>query len=552
MACYQILSIFTIILFLTSNFINQSFAIESISSTKFLNSISNQTLQDITQQNTTNSSISLEQKFKPEDHNDHARDRVFAISTDEPLANILRNDEISKKHLRKAVQLFRNFTTLMDNRIKNDHPLACNLEDDHEWLKTSTKTMSARQIGKVNERCNTRVNARIAVHNKELSSSVLTDSRNIIINARHSLFTSLSSIKRMEDFKNRSDLFWHNGTFEMKDWQLERSNQRCELNRLSMYHVNESFYYYPEMTNNPVDALMADYQRQGILEFVKEDFSKSLKLVHPWYNITKQGINEDGFTQGLNVSGTTIIGRWAGRASLASVGIMSFDTNPAIKHAFDANMKHIEIASDSVTYSNIAILALPMLMTLIPITFITEFSTFGIFTYVIFTDICSIIPFLIKGIELILASTTQRDEIFAYRAGDMKMGQTEIWVASCKGKDDFKKIGILFVISSIGIMIIGLLTEFYAHRYSQRKRKRLIENLIAQGFFDHDDYDENDSENSLKCNFTSNMFPILTRSVEDTYEEEQNEEFIQADLDMKLRGYYENRYWWEPYNDENM
>ena len=393
--------------------------------------------------------------------------RIFILAQNEPLARIIRNNNTIHPILSKSVDLFRRLNNIMDNRRKTQHPLACNLFRDRSWVNTSRQTISSRQIGIVtDEKCDIRLDGEQLIEDNEVEDDFIQTTKDIIINTRHALFNAISSIPQLEELSNRPDLLWNNGFYEMKDWILERDGQTCSLNRLSMLHKNGSFYFFPEITNNPVDKIVPDKERQGVIEFVKEDFSGSLKMIHPIYNTTIPG---GGIGINLVVQGSTIISRWGGRAALASVGNMNFDQNPTLIQAFRRNEKTIDIASDSITGSNIAILALPMVMTLLPVAFITELPSLAMLTYVIFTDIFSVIPFLIKGMELI--ETSSNNDIFAsYRSGTMKMGQTEIWIGSCQGENNFQKIGITFVVISLVTIMMALGCEILATRYVRRRR----------------------------------------------------------------------------------
>lgn len=89
---------------------------------------------------------------------------------------------------------------------------------------------------------------------------------------------------------------------------------------------------------------------------------------------------------------------------------------------------------DSLTASNIAISALHMVLSVLLVAFITDDNTLGIFFYILFTDIVSTVPFLLKGIELLIMACHTRAMVTALFTGDDNLGQLEISVSACGGR----------------------------------------------------------------------------------------------------------------------
>lgn len=95
--------------------------------------------------------------------------------------------------------------------------------------------------------------------------------------------------------------------------------------------------------------------------------------------------------------------------------------------AFREDNVAMALAFDVVTASIIAIMALPMIMKLIQVTFLEERNPVRVFIYVLLTDLSSRVSFLIKEIEPIHSDQQQRPvEIGQYGREDV-LGLMELW-----------------------------------------------------------------------------------------------------------------------------
>ncbi|CDF39292.1 unnamed protein product [Chondrus crispus] len=278
-----------------------------------------------------------------------------------------------------------------------------------------------------------------------------------IVDAKDALFQAQRNIPQLPD---RSDdaKNWTRGAVPLRDWDLRRSGQTCTSDNLFAYRKMGTWFLRAGVTNNPVDAFMPDYERQFVDEYIPRDWSDALRLPHVRYG------------GGPVENATTIIARFGGIPGLASVSVMVFDENPALTEALRLNAIAVDQAKDAVTLSNIAILALPIVMTLFPVAFLADLNTFAMLCYIVFTDIFSALPFMIKGFELLDSAATNRGEAVAYHAGNETLGQMEVWAAECHGEDSFRVMGIVFVIVAAVAMVGGVLLEVVAAGVMRRRR----------------------------------------------------------------------------------
>ncbi len=132
-----------------------------------------------------------------------------------------------------------------------------------------------------------------------------------------------------------------------------------------------------------------------------------------------------------------------------------------------------EIDND-LSASNLAILCLPIVMSVPPISLLTEVSDTATVWYVFATDIFAILPLLIKGIELIKAYSDARVRIYSTLSMTGKQyGLFERWYIGCAPKK-FKTdaIGKLIVLVSVWFMVASVYSEFIFWQRAKHMRKR--------------------------------------------------------------------------------
>ena len=418
----------------------------------------------------TNEDKNLTQKYDFREDNPYAVGRIFSLSTTSPTLNQIKKRSELQPPIKELGKVFRTFNNVFEDRIENGTNNACNLNRDDLWNVISRQIAFTRQIAIFDDSCSNQLEANSAVATKELPEQFVAQVKQKAIDGRRALFRAISQISQIPD-NSRKELFWSKGPFEMANWDLRRGTLTCSLDRVSAYIVNSTIYLIAEITNNPVQEIVADPERQLITEFVSTELNESLKMITP--KAIFEEIGNGNVTPGKNETSTTLFERHSNFVALASVGNMGFSDNPSLKYAVRETAVQIDLAEDAITVSNIAILALPMVMSFIPVAFIAELSTCATLWYVVFTDIFSAIPFVVKGVELIIAANPNTEVITVYRSGNSTAGQLEIWIGSCTGTDYLRAIGISFVTLGLFSIIFASLLELYANIYMKRKRIKL-------------------------------------------------------------------------------
>lgn len=127
---------------------------------------------------------------------------------------------------------------------------------------------------------------------------------------------------------------------------------------------------------------------------------------------------------------------------------------------------------EDLTASNIAILALLLVLCFIPISPMADVSQTAALIYALFTDLFSAVPLIVKGAELLIKFNqnprTTHSETWVFGSNDARL--TEIWSTQCKITVN-RGTGVLIIVSALWAITVGLVTEYLAWRWvSSRKR----------------------------------------------------------------------------------
>lgn len=417
------------------------------------------------------------------------RGRISSVDTTSPVARYFQRNQDASNAIGHVFDYIEALWKVVEARRQKNDARACNLYKtiSRDWPFRMISRLQVFQLGRVDQSCFSKVNMRTAISNGELLPTTSDD-----------LPTLFSESKRLtnEAFHNARlvpDGNWSlNGRpYNMTFLTFVRSGQTCSVDNIFAYHVNGVWYLRAGVTNAPITESKPDYQRQFMQEFIPRNGTSSLQMVFP--NI-KTGQLEQA---------TTIVERWGSTGY--AIEVESFDDpRSPLALVYQQNLVAVDLASDAITISNVAILALPMVMNLIPLAFLADVHAFGMFIYIIVTDVFSTIPIFIKGVELIRSSQPTQNEAFAFFAGDADLGCMQSWVVQCKGEGKFRNVGIVFIVVSLSATVMGVALELWAKRYMYWKRAAAKDGREISGPFgkvaldyDIDDMSFVDSEHML-------------------------------------------------------
>lgn len=381
--------------------------------------------------------------------------RMYSVATKSPITMQLRQNNTLNTPVAALFTLLEQFRNVSLHRFSALDPLACNLDrTNNAWIRGSKKKIMARQIGELTDQCPGQIDLDQAVRNNDFTPSQAAQIPNILRNGLEAIYQA--SLADQTYFPPEN---WTKGSFRMHDFLRPVDAQECHLYPLFAYRVDGQWFIEAAITNHLKDVYVEDYQRQIIREYIPETGNVALRMPHV-------RLSDNEFENSTN-----ILTRWGGRPAMSSGGgINFFSRRGPIGQAYRPNLVAVDLAEDSLTVSNIAILALPMAMNLIPVALIAQVNTWATIMYLIFTDIFSTVPFAIKGFELIFTERRLEEKVVSYFLGDENTSQTEMFLVACRPTSTYRNVGIAFVVIAFLAMILGVSLELYAKRVMKRRK----------------------------------------------------------------------------------
>lgn len=408
---------------------------------------------------TSNETETLVQEFDVSAVASNFVDRIFSLSTSAPVSNQLHKNLTAQQLLIPTYQLFDDFYELITIRRNRSHRQACNLSPTDSWSKLADQLLQVFQVGKIDNTCFSLIDASVAVRDGDLPKSIMSKARDVLRQGRETLF--YAAVK-MPLPRNTS---WSDSDapYKLVSAPLRRTGQMCTKENQLAFLRNGEWYLQMKMTNRPTSQYLSDRERNVVMEWVPQSFNHSLHMI-------QKRLSDEQLE-----NSTTIVNLWGGYGD----SIDGEKLNPVVSEAFRRNAVQIDLASDAVTISNIAILSLPMVMNIIPVAFVADLNPVGTLAYVLFTDVISTIPFIVKGVELILSARQRQPVVMGLFGGNVTLGQMEIWSVECTGQVQFRTTGIIFVVVGCAMLVAGVIIELWAWQLMQKRN--LLPNNSTNG-----------------------------------------------------------------------
>lgn len=385
-------------------------------------------------------------------------ERIFSVYTSSPVTRLIRENATLSNMLIPAFDYIDKVWEVVKKRQDEDNrdPRACNLynNDANDWATIMTDHMKIFQIGNTSADCFSQVDVMSAADDDEFSRQTARNIPQTFANTRKAIAHAFGAIKVSDDDEN-----WGTTVFPMLDRRWKRSGQECHVDSIFAHRKNGTWYLRAAATNRKRNIFAPSYRRHFLQEFIPRQGREALT-----FNMSNIKTREWECS-------TTFVTMLEGTGY--SVEADSFDDPVSpLAQAFRQNLVNVDISEDAITISNIAILALPMVMNFIPVAFVAHPHAAAMFVYILVTDIFSTIPFLAKGIELIRSSQPRREIVYAYFAGNNLTSTLQSWSVNCTGDHHFRSAGIAFVIVALLALLGGILLEFWAKHYMSRRAQR--------------------------------------------------------------------------------
>lgn len=254
-------------------------------------------------------------------------------------------------------------------------------------------------------------------------------------------------------------------------YQYDTTSQRCIINHIGALRIFEKWYIFTTITNAPRRVSVPLFHRHWLTEFIHVDDNGTIG--EPLHFSAPKRPKGNGEHILINDT-TTTLATVGGSAGPFAFNSMYPEENPALVSAIDKSDLYIQQAQDALAPSNLAILILPLALNLLPIALVAEVTTKFMLFYALMTDIVTVIPLGIKGVELTFIGR-QRHRSIVIRLTSSVNGTmptsavSELWGAQCRASDNVYPTGILFVCLSIIFMILGVALEFIARAFVARR-----------------------------------------------------------------------------------
>ena len=249
------------------------------------------------------------------------------------------------------------------------------------------------------------------------------------------------------------------------EYKYDDDTQQCTYDYAAFVKRNNQWYVAERITNAVSNLTRQNGERRYLFEYIAAS-GDTLEVT--------------ALKDGNQSTGSTIQLISSGFVTASGFGRISPNNNPAVQSAISEGEHSTQQAADATTPSNIAILALPLMMNVVPVALIAETNNLGMLLYTLLTDVLTAVPLAIKGIEVLIVGKKDRYSIVTrFTGGNLdedvpndKGG--EMWVAKCSSSKKFRARGIAFLTIAITFMIVGVILEIVARKYKKRKSKQKI------------------------------------------------------------------------------
>ncbi|KAI0567295.1 Esterase PHB depolymerase family [Gracilaria domingensis] len=396
--------------------------------------------------------------------------RYFFFADDEPIARTLRKDAAFARAVDDSIDILEEveYTIVHEQKdrlsSKDPHldfgePRICNLEDA-AWGKSALDQLEVRGFP------------------RDLSTSCITDfafpnttdeirMRDTVERLAQRLYENRQAISdtAKTNFSNPDVIY---------DWPYVTKTEDCFVNVLGAFRIQQDWRLNIGITNERKD----NYTQENRRQFLNENIGRGVRAGRMRLYVRPDDDDEDESPNHIKRNGTTMIVTHRGIAAPGVFKNIPLNENLAVIRALDRAELHSQQVNDALSPSSIAILVLPLGLNLIPIALLADVGTKATFIYAMLSDVLTVIPLSIKGIELIsIGSNVFYGSVLRMSSssnGEMpEMAAAEVYVARCSSKHNVLPTGIAFLTLSIVFMIAGLVAEIVAKRYAVRHRRRL-------------------------------------------------------------------------------
>ncbi|PXF43125.1 hypothetical protein BWQ96_07159 [Gracilariopsis chorda] len=242
---------------------------------------------------------------------------------------------------------------------------------------------------------------------------------------------------------------------------FEWTSQACELTNYGAVRLHGKWWPSVGITNKPPYQHLPDGQRIVIAEAHRLENATVVPAL-----MTLPINPGTGTVHNVTDRATTIITIWGGASDPSSAYLPgTAERNVALLAARQKGEHFAQQMEDVLLPSNIAILAFPLALNLVPVALITDCDQWSAVLYILFSDVLTALPMLIKGIELVTIGKARFVQVVT-RMGDTLDQATisaEMTVAVCRMRQDAGTIGVVFICIACAAMVFRCCARSFWH-----------------------------------------------------------------------------------------
>lgn len=413
--------------------------------------------------------------------------RRFWVSSDGEMTKIMRSDA----EFVQALHIIQNFTEYVENRTLESlkepmgpsvkQPLSpCNIKGAgfHNAMFT---WIDNRGLPLLDKSCITQLIDTVALEGEDENGNYTYTPKEL----HNALITRVERLyQRRWEISNAILPNWTDTDVGRKfNYSIAKKN--CEIYQVGGIRKGDKWYTSSDITNNLTFLHLPLFQRQILTEVMHvaqngtlDDplvYRAQLRPPDDAPSDTKHEWIENTTTLLLSEDGTVRLGTFA--------DMIPSDV-PALQSALEKSDLWIQQAQDALAPSSLAILLLPLFLNLVPIALIAPVKSSVMILYTIMSDVVTVIPLGIKGVEMIIIGKQRHISTgialtSALNGSRAETAAMQMWTAECQAETNVYTVGIIFVVLSAVFLVLGITLEYVAkavmNNRTLRRKMFLIE-----------------------------------------------------------------------------
>lgn len=355
----------------------------------------------------------------------------------------------------------------LDDRLK-----VCNSNKD-DWFDDLPVYIAIRGWPEVDTDCVTNVlTTDDATVVNVVKSEYDAPSREDVFNwvVRHGGYVNASASEAARAVAGTPRDEWEEEWYRGQEFGSGTRNQECDMDYMGFVKRDGVWYVAERITNRKRRTVAQSLQRLYLYEYIGRNGTIPMYLKN---NATGQFVPD----------ATTAIFLSEGSEKPSAFSTFTAAENIAVNDALKRGDHRVQQADDATTPSNIAILALPLVMNLVPVALIAEVNTVGMLVYTLLTDILTAVPLAIKGVEVLqiglyptfaTVSRISGATLGMQQNGSYVDKAMELWVAKCHARESLRVTGIILLTIAITAMVGGIAAEFLASKWASRRGAGMV------------------------------------------------------------------------------